>query len=116
MTYKPVDAHSKLRDKALADLEVRAMYDAYKLQIDLATALKEARKKRHMTQEEVAGLMHTHKPVISRLESGNSDVKHSPSLMTIAKFASAVGYEVKFSLVPTKEKIKSDSKNRRTGK
>lgn len=113
MTYKPVPAHDKLREKALADPETRAMYEAYKLQIDIAMALKNARKKRRMTQEDVAEIMHTHKPVISRLESGNADVKHFPSLMTISKFASAVGYELKFKFVPIKNAPKLKGKHRR---
>jgi transcriptional regulator with XRE-family HTH domain len=110
MTYKPVSAHDKLRDEILADQDARAMYEASKLQIELSLALKNARKKRHMTQEEVAELMHTHKPVVSRLESGSSDVQHFPSLLTIAKFASAVGYRLKLGLTPIKAPAKLKSR------
>jgi len=100
MTYKPVYAQDKLRKEVLADPESRAIYEATKLQIELSLAFKKARKKRNMTQDDVADIMQTKKPVVSRLESGNNDVKHFPSLLTIAKFASAIGYELKLRLVP----------------
>lgn len=103
MTYKPVSAHNKLRNEVLSDPESRAIYEATKLQIELSMTLKKARIKRKMTQEEVAELMHTQKPAVSRLESGRTDARNSPSLLTIAKFASAIGYELKLGLVPIKK-------------
>jgi len=102
MTYKPVAWDDKARKKILADSETRAIYEATKLQIDLAIKLKKARVKRKMTQEEVAEKMHTKKPAISRLEAGD-DVKNFPSLLTLIKFASAIGYELKVGLVPIKK-------------
>ena len=70
-----------------------------------------------MTQEEVADLMDTHKPVISRLEAGNPNIKHFTSLLTIAKFVSAVGYELKLTLIPLKNLPKKKSvKHRRITK
>ncbi|OGT37614.1 MAG: hypothetical protein A3F12_01390 [Gammaproteobacteria bacterium RIFCSPHIGHO2_12_FULL_38_14] len=101
MPYKPVSVHDKLRKKALADPETRALYEAYKVQIDLAMKLKKARIKRKMTQDDVAEIMHTKKPAISRLEAGD-DIKNFPSLLTLIKFASAIGYELKVGLVPMK--------------
>ena len=98
MTYKPVYAHDKLREEVLNDLEARAIYEATKLQIELSLELKRARIERNMTQEDVAKLIHTKKPVISRLESGSSNVKHFPSLLTLAKIASAVGCELNIGL------------------
>jgi DNA-binding XRE family transcriptional regulator len=104
MTYKPVHRDNELRDEVLADPEARAIYEATKLQIELALTLRNARKHKKMTQEDVAKLMHTHKPVVSRLESGNADVQHFPSLLTVVKFAAAVGYQLKLGLVPIKSK------------
>jgi len=106
MVYKPIkNAHNKLRKKILSDPKVRAVYDATKLQIELSMKLKSARMKRNMTQNDVAEVMHTKKPVISRLESAGNDVKHFPSLLTLAKFASAIGYELKLGLVPIRQKM-----------
>jgi DNA-binding XRE family transcriptional regulator len=106
MPYKPVSPHTKLRNEVMLDPDSRAIYEATKLQIEISLALKKARKNKHMTQDEVAELMQTHKPVISRLESGNSDVKHFPSLLTIAKFALAVGCQLRLDLVPIRQSIK----------
>lgn len=102
MSYKPVPHDDEFRNEVLSDPEARAVYEATKLQIELSMALKKARHKRKMTQDEVAELLHTHKPAISRLESGSNDIKHFPSLLTIAKFASALGYELKLGLIPIK--------------
>lgn len=112
MTYKPVPWDDKFREEVLSDPEARAIYEATKLQIELSMQLKKARKKRHMTQDDVAEIMDTHKPVVSRLESGDDDIKHFPSLLTIAKFASAVGHEIKFALIPMKKvRLKKRRKN-----
>ncbi len=102
MTYKPVAyAHDKLRQEILDDPEARAIYEATKLQIELSIKLKKAREKRHMTQDDVAEIMHTKKPAISRLE-GSEDTKSFPSLLTLVKFASAIGYELKVKLTPSR--------------
>jgi transcriptional regulator with XRE-family HTH domain len=110
MTYNPVFTHDKLRREVLDDPETRAIYEAQKIQIELSLALKKARKLKKMTQEEVAKIMHTKKPAISRLESGSDDIKHFPSLLTITKFASALGYELKLHLVPIKNLRKTKLK------
>lgn len=108
MTYKPVYSHDKLRREVLDDPEARAIYEATKLQIELSMKLKKARIKRKMTQDDVAEIMHTKKPAISRIESANDDVKNFPSLLTLIKFASAVGYELKIGLIPIKSIRKQD--------
>lgn len=107
MTYKPVNRGDELRDEVLADPEARAVYEATKLQIDLAMQLKKARMKRNMTQDDVAEIMHTKKPAVSRLESVGDDVRNFPSLLTLIKFASAIGYELKVGLIPIKNVRKS---------
>jgi len=102
MTYKPVSHDYKSRNKILANPEARAIYEATKLQIDLSLKLKKARMKQNMTQADVAEIMHTKKPAISRLEASGEDTQNFPSLLTLIKFASAVGYELKVGLTPIK--------------
>jgi len=106
MTYNPVPRDNELRNEVLADPEARAIYEATKLQIELAIQLKGARLKKNMTQEEVASILHTQKPAISRLETCHENVKSFPSLLTLVKFASAIGYELKIRLVPLGESAK----------
>ena len=102
MTYNPAPRDNELRNEVLADPEARAIYEATKLQIELAIQLKGARLKKNMTQEEVAAILHTQKPAISRLETCHENVKSFPSILTLVKFASAIGYELKIGLVPLK--------------
>jgi predicted XRE-type DNA-binding protein len=102
MTYKPVPRSNKIRKEVLSNPEARAIYEATKLQIELSMQLKNARVKQHMTQDEVAEIMHTKKPAVSRLEA-SGDIKNFPSLLTIVKFASAVGCELKIGLIPIKK-------------
>ena len=106
MTYNPAPRDNELRNEVLADPEARAIYEATKLQIELAIQLKGARLKKNMTQEEVASILHTQKPAISRLETCHGNVKSFPSILTLVKFASAIGYELKIGLVPLKESAK----------
>ena len=100
MTYNPVRRTDKLRNEVLSDPEARAVYEATKLQIELAMQLRGARIKKRMTQEEVATILHTQKPAISRLEKCHESTKNFPSLLTLVKFASAIGYELKINLEP----------------
>ena len=53
-----------------------------------------------MTQEEVAEKMDTKKTVIARLEAAGGKNKHSPSLITLIKFADALGCDVKIDITP----------------
>lgn len=106
MTYNPAPRDNELRNEVLADPDARAIYEATRLQIELAMQLKDARLKKNMTQEEVASILHTQKPAISRLETCNENVKSFPSLLTLVKFASAIGYQLKIGLVPLRDPVK----------
>lgn len=106
MTYNPAPRDNELRNEVLADPDARAIYEATRLQIELAMQLKGARLKKNMTQEEVASILHTQKPAISRLETCNENVKSFPSLLTLVKFASAIGYQLKIGLVPLRDPVK----------
>ena len=106
MAFNPVPHDDEMLNEILSDPETRTIYEATKLQIELAVALKKARIKQKMTQEEVASILHTKKPAISRLEACHENVKSFPSLLTLVKFASAIGYELKIGLVPISESAK----------
>lgn len=106
-------AHAELLNEVLSDAESRAIYEATKLQIAIALKLKKARLKNKMTQNDIAKILHTKVPAVSRIESCEESVKHFPSLLTIAKYASAVGYELKINFVPTKKSLKNKTAVRR---
>lgn len=99
-------AHSKMFNETLAqeilsDTEASMIVERRKREIELAMALREAREKAHVTQEDLAARLHTTKSAISRLESCRT-VRHTPSLDTLLKYAQALGYELTFKLKPLK--------------
>jgi len=109
MSYKPVASHDKLMKKILADPETHAEYEAFRLHLEVAEQLKLRRKKAKMTQEEVADHMHTYKPTVSRIESATSGAKHSPSIITLFKYAAAVGCKLKIILIPKRKRSTAKS-------
>jgi DNA-binding XRE family transcriptional regulator len=88
-----------LEKKVMSDPEIKALYERKYREIEIALLLREAREKSHLTQEEIAERMHTTKSAVSRLESSGA-IRHSPSIDTLLKYANAIGYELKFKLVP----------------
>ena len=92
-------SHAELKKKALSQPEVKAAYDALADEYFLARELLYAREAAGLTQAEVASRMHTKAPAIARLEGGG---KHSPSIETLRKYASAVGCKLEVRLIPTK--------------
>ncbi|CAM4390608.1 MAG: hypothetical protein LEGION0398_MBIBDBAK_00164 [Legionellaceae bacterium] len=92
--------HEDFVKSALADPHVKAEYEAFKLQFELAEQLKNARKERHMTQENVAEKMCTKKAAIARIESSGGKGKHSPSLTTLVKYAKAIGCHLEIKVIP----------------
>lgn len=102
MRYKPVKHPKSWRTKVLKDPVMRAEYEAFSLQLELAMALKKARNRAQLTQENVASKMDTQKSVIARLEAAGGEGRHSPSITTLLKYAKAVGCDLKIRLVPAK--------------
>lgn len=102
MAKRSTKWHEKLEKSVFSDDESKAAYEAFRLQYELAKHLKALREKAHLTQEQVAERMDTHKPIVSRLESVSAGKKHMPSLLTLIKYADAVGYHIKISFIPGK--------------
>ncbi len=95
----------EVKKKALKNLEVKKEYDNLGPEYDLIRQLLRMRLESGLTQEEMAELLGTKKPNISRLESPAS--QHSPRLNTVKKYAEVAGYEmmIKFKRVrPTVKK------------
>lgn len=91
--------HSELKEKALKKKNVRAIYEASEPEFSLLRELLNARQKAGVSQAEIATLMGTKAPAITRLESSLSSGKHSPSIATLKKYANALGCHLEIKLV-----------------
>lgn len=80
----------KLKQRALANAEVKNEYDKLESEFSVIDQLLTMRIKAGLTQEQVAERMHTQKSNISRLENGNAN----PSWSTLLKYAHACGFEL----------------------
>jgi len=98
--YKPVSHdHKAFLKNALKREGFRKAYDGLEEEYRLIREMLSARSKSGLTQEAVAELMGTTKSAVSRLESGG---KHVPSIITLKKYAKAVGCNLEIKLVSAK--------------
>ncbi len=91
--------HEELKKKMLSNPEVESEYNSQKEEFFLFDELLKARTLAGLTQAEVANRMGTKTPAIARLESGGGNKKHSPSISTLRKYATAVGCNLEIRLV-----------------
>ena len=92
--------HKDLVRKMLKDPAVKAEYDAQAEEFALLDELLKARRQAGLTQAEVAARMGTKTPAVARLEAGGGSQRHSPSVATLRKYASAVGCRLEIRLRP----------------
>ena len=90
--------HKDLKSKALKNKSVLKVYQALEPEFSLLKEMLRARKEAGLSQAQIAEKMGTKAPAITRLESSLSSGKHSPSISTINKYATAIGckLEIKF--------------------
>ena len=92
--------HNQLKVKALSNPKIKAAYDEMIPEFALLRQMLKARQKAGLSQAQVAERMGTKAPAVTRLESSLGNGKHSPSLATLQKYASAVGCELQVKFVP----------------
>ncbi len=86
---------SEVKKDLMKDEEFRAEFVGLEDEFALASQLIEARKKAHLTQDEVAKRMGTTQSVVARLESGHP----LPSLRSLKRYAQAVCGRVEIRVV-----------------
>jgi transcriptional regulator with XRE-family HTH domain len=91
--------HEELKQKALQKQNVKQEYDKLELEFELLNQMLSARKEMGLNQSQVAEKMGTKQTSITRLESSLSTGFHSPSLATLKKYASAIGYHLDIKLI-----------------
>ena len=87
--------HFKAR--ALARPEVKREYDQLAEEFEFLDEILTARTAAGLTQADVAARIGTTQSAVARLESPVG--KHSPSLATLQRYASALGYRLQVRLV-----------------
>lgn len=100
--YRPAKHdHEEFLKKAGKRAGFKEVYEGLGEEYALVRELLQARANAGLTQAAVAERMGTTKSAVSRLESVG---RHSPSVTTLKKYASAVGCEVEIRLVPASRK------------
>ncbi|UQO37196.1 helix-turn-helix domain-containing protein [Burkholderia cepacia] len=90
--------YKALRERALADPEVRAEYERLnREEFALLDAMLAARRAAGLSQAEVAERMGTKAPAVTRLERALATGQHSPSIDTLRKYAAACGKKLVIS-------------------
>ncbi len=97
---------SKYKEEQMQDEEFRVEYDNMKPEFDLIRAIVEARRRKHMTQKELANITGINQADISKIENGT----RNPSLDMLKRLAEGMGTRLELNFVTiqttkTKEKI-----------
>ncbi|MEX2163030.1 MAG: helix-turn-helix transcriptional regulator [Sulfuricaulis sp.] len=83
--------------RALARPEVRREYEKLKEEFELLDEILKARAEAGLTQAELAERIGTTQSAVARMETAIG--KHSPSIATLKRYASALGYRLQLRLV-----------------
>lgn len=85
------------KKRALARPEVRREYEKLKEEFELLDEILKARAEAGLTQAELAERIGTTQSAVARMETAIG--KHSPSIATLKRYASALGYRLQLRLV-----------------
>lgn len=97
--------HEELKKKALKNKNVKEEYNKLDLEFKLLSEMLTARKESGLNQSQIAEIMGTKQTAITRLESALSTGNHSPSLLTLKKYANAVGCHLDIRFVHKATKV-----------
>lgn len=87
----------RFKARALARPEVKKAYDELADEFAFIDEVLKARAASGLTQAELAARVGTTQSAIARLESGTQ--KHSPSILTLQRYARAMGHRVEIKFV-----------------
>lgn len=87
----------QFKARALSRPDVRNEYEKLAEEFDFLDEILKARAAAGLTQADVAARIGTTQSAIARLESPVG--KHSPSIATLQRYASALGYRLQLRLV-----------------
>jgi transcriptional regulator with XRE-family HTH domain len=87
----------QFKSRALARPDVRREYDRIAEEFEFLDEILKARAAAGLSQADVAARIGTTQSAVARLESVGG--KHSPSIATLQRYASALGYKLQVRLV-----------------
>lgn len=90
----------QFRSRALARPDVKREYDRIAEEFEFLSEILKARVAAGLTQADVAARIGTTQSAVARLESAGG--RHSPSIATLQRYASALGYKLQVRLVKGK--------------
>lgn len=90
----------QFKARALARPDVKDEYDRSAGEFEFLDEILKARTAAGLTQAEVAARIGTTQSAVARLES--ADAKHSPSIATLQRYASALGCKLEVRLVKSR--------------
>ncbi len=85
------------KTRAFAHPDVRRKYEGLREEFEILDEILKARAEAGVTQAELAARMGTTQSAVARLETARG--KHSPSIETLKRYASALGYRLQVRLV-----------------
>jgi transcriptional regulator with XRE-family HTH domain len=103
----------QFKARALARPEVKREYDRLAAEFEFLDEILKARSAAGLTQADVAERIGTTQSAVARLESATG--KHSPSIATLQRYASALGYRLQVRLVKEQRPTRASTRPR-TGK
>ncbi len=86
---------TKLKEELLSNPDIKKEYDALEAEYQIIQALIDLRVKNHLTQDQLAIKIGIPKSNISRFENR----KHSPSIETLARFATGLNKKIEIKLI-----------------
>ena len=90
MTSNKVTSYEKFEAELLRDPEIRREYEALKPKYDMIQSLIERRNQLRISQTQLARIVGTRQPAISRLEKGD----YNTTLSTLFKVTNALGLDI----------------------
>lgn len=95
-------SHTAFKKELLQDPEVLEEYNDLSEEYQLLNEMLKARERAGISQSTIAKKMRTTASAISRLESLHIAKRPSPSLVTLKKYAHALGCTLSIKLIPKK--------------
>jgi transcriptional regulator with XRE-family HTH domain len=102
---------SQFKTRALARADVKKEYDRSAEEFEFLDEILKARAAAGLTQADVAARIGTTQSAVARLES--ADAKHSPSIATLQRYASALGCKLEVRLVRSRGLTTRSGRNAR---